>query len=399
MSQLLEVHGRKISKPEDLTGATLPAILLFRYSSNRWLDVRATLTETGEKVRFELRDDELGERVIVGKVHEGPAKFHRAAAEQWHIKLIGNRPVGKVTTVQLGQRLRKGHAVAFHDPVVDEHLSGPEMILEHFIKTIFLTKDENGEELEWAVELKQQLLDQLKTLKLPPNAMDELVDLLGGPRKVAEMSGRSHRMKRKKDGSLAYVARSEELRCSHDGVNLVEQEFFQKGIKKACILTEVAAAGISLHADRRQVRKDYTPPRRLMISVELPWGADKAIQSFGRVHRANQLQPPRFKILCTPIAGEVRFTSAIARRMKLLGAVTKGDRMTSMGGGADRHMAEFDVNNVYGIRALMTLYSDTMKITSAAPDLLAVYESMRFLGDDAPATGRWPDWHAFTSKV
>lgn len=62
-------------------------------------------------------------------------------------------------------------------------------------------------------------------------------------------------------------------------------------------------------------------------------------------------------------------------------------------------MAEFDVNNVYGVRALMTLYADTSKITSAAPDLLAIYESMRFLGDLAPATGRWADWEAFAKEV
>merc|ERR1719454_1861277 len=216
--------------------------------------------------------------------------------------------------------------------------------------------------------------------------MDELLDSLGGLKKVAEMSGRSHRMRRRKDGTLAWVARAEELRCTLDGANLVEQVLFQKGSKKVALVTEVASAGISLHADRRQVRKGFQPPRRCMISLELPWGADKAIQVFGRVHRANQLVPPKFVMLTTPLGGEVRFISAIARRMKLLGALTKGDRMTSMGGGADRHMAEFDVNNVYGVRALTTLYADTTKIQSAAPDLLAVYESMRFLGELAPAT-------------
>jgi len=398
-SQLLEVHGRRISKPEDLAGATLPAIALFRFSSNRWLDVKATLTATGEKVRFEFRDDDIGDRVVVGKVHEGPASFRCAATEGWHVKTVSGRPVGKINTARLSLRLRKGQPVTFHDFVVDDHLSGPEMILEHFINNCLLTNDENGEPLDWAVDLKDELMKEIKEMKLPPNAMDELVDLLGGPRKVAEMSGRSHRMRRKKDGTLAYVARSEELRCAPHEVNLVEQEFFQKGVKKVCLLTEVAAAGISLHSDRRQVRPGYTPPRRMFIAVELPWGADKSIQSFGRVHRANQLQPPRFKILVTPIAGEVRFTSAIARRMKLLGAVTKGDRMTSMGGGADRHMAAFDVNNNYGVRALATIYVDTSKTVSADPDLLNIYEAMPFLGDQLPATGRWPDWESFVNET
>jgi len=231
--------------------------------------------------------------------------------------------------------------------------------------------------------------------------MDEILDTLGGVKKVAEMSGRSHRMKRRKDGTLAYVARCEELRCSHDGANMVEQVLFQKGAKKYCIVTEVASAGISLHADRRQVRKDFQPPRRTMISVELPWGADKAIQCFGRVHRANQLVPPRFIMMCTPLGGEVRFISAIARRMKLLGALTKGDRMTSMGGGADQHMSDFDVNNPYGVRALETLYLDTVRPKGQAPDLLALYEGLPFLGaeGEGEASGRWPLWEDFAAEA
>jgi len=401
LSQLLEVHGRRLKHPQDLNGATLPAQLLFRSSMSRSLEVQATLSATGEPVRFELKDDEFGERVIVAKVLEGPPSFRRATVERWHVKMVAGRPLGKINTQRLTLRLRKGQSMAFHDPLVADHLSGPEMILEHFIKTIFLTQDAEGNDIPWAIELKEKLMEDMRELKLPPNAMDELVDLLGGPRRVAEMSGRHHRMKRKKDGSLAYVARSEELRCSADGMNLVEQEFFQKGVKKCCIVTEVASAGISLHADRRQLRKDFTPPRRLFLAVELPWGADKAIQVFGRVHRANQLQPPRFKMLCTPIGGENRFTTAIARRMKLLGAVTKGDRFTSMGGGADRHMAEFDLNNNYGKRALAVLYTDTTSVASAAPDLIATYEALPFIGssDDSTAGGRWPNWEAFAHDV
>ena len=67
--------------------------------------------------------------------------------------------------------------------------------------------------------------------------------------------------------------------------------------------------------------------------------------------------------------------------MKLLGAVTKGDRMTCMGGGADRDMAKFDVNNSYGARALATLYTDTSKRDPVAPDLLSIYETLPFLGE------------------
>jgi len=401
-SRLRDVHGRRIAKPEDLLGASLPARLTFQASSFRCMVVEATTVASNEKVIFELRSDDLGERVIIGKVLEGPASFRRGEMEKWHVKRIGTRPVGKLRLQNLRGRLKEGKVISFHDPVLPDHLSGPQMILEHFINSVFLTTDENGEELHWAAAVKADLLEELRTLSLPANAMDEILDNLGGSQKVAELSGRSHRMKRQKDGTLAYVARCEELKCSADGANMVEQIFFQKGVKKVCMVTEVASAGISLHADRRQVRKDFQPPRRTMISVELPWGADKAIQVFGRVHRANQLVPPRFIMLTTPLGGEVRFISAIARRMKLLGAVTKGDRMTSMGGGADRHMADFDVNNSYGVRALETLFRDTTKKSAdEVPDLIELYQGLSFIGEegDGEATGRWSEWKHFAEEA
>jgi len=352
-------------------------------------------------VLFELNEDALGERVLVAKVLEGPANFRRAELEGWHIKTINDKPIGKIKVSMVRTRLRKGVALAFQDPVIDDHLSGPQMILEHFINWSMLTTDVDGNEISWAKEAKDSLMEEARAMQLPANAMDQIMDQLGGLRKVAEMSGRSHRMKRRKDGTFAYVARCEELRCPGDGANMVEQVLFQKGTKKICVVTEVASAGISLHADRRQVRPDFQPPRRTMISVELPWGADKAIQVFGRVHRANQLIPPKFVVLNTPLGGEMRFNSAIARRMKLLGAVTKGDRMTSMGGVGDRHMMDFDVNNIYGERALATFYADTAKAESAAPVLLALYEALPFIGaeGDGEATGRWPTWEDFVVEA
>ncbi|CAE6924483.1 Sbno1, partial [Symbiodinium natans] len=117
-------------------------------------------------------------------------------------------------------------------------------------------------------------------LQLPPNPLDEIMRRLGGPAKVAELTGRSRRLV---FNELTGETRFEER---GDGANLQELRSFQSGRKQVAIVTEAASAGISLHCDRRLPEEAQRP--RYMISIEMPWEADKAIQQLGRVHRSNQ---------------------------------------------------------------------------------------------------------------
>ncbi|XP_028569146.2 protein strawberry notch homolog 2 isoform X1 [Podarcis muralis] len=200
--------------------------------------------------------------------------------------------------------------------------------------------------LENVEKMKQDLLAKAEALgkELPLNTLDELIDHFGGPEHVAEMTGRKGRLVRRPDGSVVFESRAEQC-LSIDHVNLKEKERFMNGDKLIAIISEASSSGISLQADRRVKNQK----RRVHMTLELPWSADRAIQQFGRTHRSNQVSAPEYIFLISELAGERRFASIVAKRLESLGALTHGDRRAT----ESRDLSKYNFENKYGSRALV----------------------------------------------
>ncbi|KAJ0057509.1 hypothetical protein NL108_009255, partial [Boleophthalmus pectinirostris] len=209
--------------------------------------------------------------------------------------------------------------------------------------------------VELAQKMKKDLLEQLEELSedLPPNTLDELIDELGGPENVAEMTGRKGRVVSNDDGSITYESRSE-LDVPVEILNLTEKQRFMDGDKNIAIISEAASSGISLQADRRVQNQR----RRVHMTLELPWSADRAIQQFGRTHRSNQVTAPEYVFLISELAGEQRFASIVAKRLESLGALTHGDRRAT----ETRDLSRFNFDNKYGRNALEIVMKSIVKL-------------------------------------
>ncbi|KAF4097656.1 hypothetical protein G5714_021664 [Onychostoma macrolepis] len=221
--------------------------------------------------------------------------------------------------------------------------SSPDSVQDNNDDVIFV--DQTSYQMARLEEKKQGLLNKIAELgkELPLNTLDELIDKFGGPEQVSEMTGRKGRVVRRPDGSVRYESRAEQGHTI-DQINIKEKDRFMNGEKFVAIISEAASSGISLQADRRVKNQR----RRVHMTLELPWSADRAIQQFGRTHRSNQVTAPEYIFLISELAGERRFASIVAKRLESLGALTHGDRRAT----ESRDLSKYNFENKYGTKAL-----------------------------------------------
>ena len=266
--------------------------------------------------------------------------------------------------------------------------------------------DKNGIMYE-ALNLRDKLLRRLDALNLPAGALDDIIDRMGGPDNVAEMTGRGIRQVRMPDGTVAVQGRfktnapkprgrAAAAAAAKDGgdkawwadaenadsLNVQERGAFMRGEKLVAIISEAASTGISLHADRGVQNQR----RRVHCTLELPWAADRAIQQLGRSHRTNQVTAPIFKLFSSGLGGENRFVSSVSRRLRSLGALTQGDRRASVG--AMSFQGELNFESKHGQNALRQVYNTVFKreLATGVDWRRVVFESQEHL--DLDLTGK-----------
>merc|ERR1712156_195578 len=96
------------------------------------------------------------------------------------------------------------------------------------------------ENIDRACEMKAEILAKVEELGriLPANTLDQLIDELGGPENVSEMTGRKGRVVQDQvSGDVRYESRSE-MDIPLETLNLAEKDRFMNAEKDVAIISE-----------------------------------------------------------------------------------------------------------------------------------------------------------------
>jgi predicted RNA methylase len=208
-------------------------------------------------------------------------------------------------------------------------------------------KDSAGNPVEdpEAVRRRDALLEKLASLAVPEGVLEQVINHFG-TKEVAEITGRSRRVLRLKDGTT-------EIESLSPAKSNKDADAFMQGGKRILIFSDAGGTGRSYHADLKAKNQQ----KRIHYLVQPGWRADKAVQGLGRTHRTNQKHPPEYVLVTTNLKAQRRFMSSIARRLDQLGALTKGQRDTASQG---LFSAEMNLENQYGQWALRSLMVDML---------------------------------------
>ena len=302
----------------------------FESAKQRFFGHLLTSMKTPSLIRSIERDLDAGHAAVIQIVSTGEALMERRLAEipteDW-----GDVQVDITPREYVLDYLAHSFPVQLYEPFTDS---------EGNLCSRPVYRDGQPVESREAVARRDRLIEKLASLSPVPGALDQIVQRFGTDM-VAEVTGRSRRVIRKRDRLMV------ETRAA--SANLVETAAFMDDAKRILVFSDAGGTGRSYHAElsarNRRLRVHYL--------LEPGWKADAAIQGLGRTNRTNQAQPPLFRPIATNVKAEKRFLSTIARRLDTLGAITRGQRQT---GGQGLFRPEDNLESQYGRDALRQLY-------------------------------------------
>ena len=237
-----------------------------------------------------------------------------------------------------------------------------------------------------ALALRDTLVEDLMLLAPVPSALDQLLWTFG-PERVAEVTGRSQRPLRDREGWLRIERRAA-------SANSAESAAFMDAQKDILVFSDAGGTGRSYHA----AISAQNQKRRRHYLLEPGWRADNAIQGLGRTHRSAQVSAPFFRVCTTNVHGEKRFTSTIARRLDTLGALTKGQRETASQG---MFRPEDNLESPIARACLRALYRDIARGQDAPISLeeFTHWTGLRLLSDDGQLLEELPPIQRFLNRI
>ncbi|KAL7536947.1 hypothetical protein ACHAXR_007495, partial [Thalassiosira sp. AJA248-18] len=232
---------------------------VYEEATNIWISLYGVLLKCGgKKADFWSEHLRFFQYLSIASKVDRCILEAKQAVEDGNSCVIGLQSTGEASS----QRAATAAGIDEGDGSFDQFVSAPSEGLKRIVRNIIPVED------------VQTWLDKVNNLQLPSGHLDRLLNELGGPSKVAELTGRTARQVQHYDSTEGKMKVMYEKRKVS---NIQEKNAFQAGDKLIAILSEAASTGISLHADKRVGNQR----RRVHITLELPWSADKAIQQLG----------------------------------------------------------------------------------------------------------------------
>ena len=308
----------------------------FESAKQRFFGHLLTSMKTPTLIRSITADLEAGHSSVIQIVSTGEALMERRLAEipteEW-----GDLKMDLSPREYVLDYLAHSFPVQLYEPFTDS---------EGNLSSRPVYRDGQLVESREAAARRDEMIANLASLPPVPGALDQIIQHFGTDT-VAEVTGRSRRIVRKRGGGVTIDRLVVESRAG--SANLAETQAFMDDQKRVLVFSDAGGTGRSYHAELSAKNTRL----RVHYLLEAGWKADAAIQGLGRTHRTNQAQPPLFRPISTNVKAEKRFLSTIARRLDTLGAITRGQRQT---GGQGLFRPEDNLESHYARDALRQLY-------------------------------------------